>query len=89
MFKEQTFIEIPFDQREYEDSITWAADTIKRIEAETEWSINSELIKAKDEGKYPPFYCMNLCSIRYHCPHKYEYIEMLKAMKEACEYENI
>ncbi len=82
LFKEQSFIEIPFDQREYENSIIWAADTIKRIESETEWGINSELIKAKDEGKYPPFYCMNLCSIRYHCPYKYEHLEMLRVMNE-------
>jgi hypothetical protein len=82
LFKEQRFIEIPFDQKEYEASIIWAADTINRIENETEWGINKELIKAREENKYPPFYCMNLCSIRYHCPYKYEQLEMLRIMNE-------
>lgn len=82
LFKEQRFIEIPFDQKEYEASIAWAADTINRIENETEWGLNKEFIKAREENKYPPFYCMNLCSIRYHCPYKYEHLEMLRVMNE-------
>lgn len=82
LFKEQRFIEIPFDKEEYEASIIWAANTINRIENETEWGVNKEFIKACEENKYPPFYCMNLCSIRYHCPYKYEHLEMLRIMNE-------
>lgn len=86
LFKEQKFIEIPFNQDEYEESIKWAEDTIKRIESETEWGINKELVKAKQENKYPPFYCMNLCSMRFHCPYKYEHLEALRTLN-SCEEE--
>lgn len=82
LFKEQKFIEIPFNQDEYEASIKWAADTIKRIENEKEWGLNKEFIKAKEENKWPPFYCLNLCNIRYHCPYKYEHLEMMRTIND-------
>ena len=60
MFKDGTSIEIPYSEEEYQEAIKWASDTIKAIEAETEW---------------PPladqFYCWNLCSMRENaCPYK-------------------
>lgn len=78
LFKERNFIEIPFIQQEYEEALQWAADTIKRIETETEWDVNDELTKAMIDGKYPPFYCMNLCSQRCSCPIKTEYLSSLR-----------
>lgn len=78
MFRDQKYIEIPFDQKEYEESLQWAEDTIKLIEAETEWGLNQEFVKAREEDKYPPFYCMNLCSQRYHCSEKYAHLEHLR-----------
>lgn len=78
MFRDQNYIEIPFNQEEYEASVRWAEDTIKLIESETEWGLNKEFIKAQEEDKYPPFYCMNLCSQRFHCPEKYAQLEHLR-----------
>ena len=81
LFKERRYIEIPFDQEEYDQSIQWAADTIKAIENEKEWGINPEFIKAQNDGKYPPFYCMHLCSQRFKCSYKNEYLETLRYQK--------
>lgn len=78
MFRDQRYIKIPFDQTEYENSIQWAKDTIKLIETETEWGLNKEFIKAQEEDKYPPFYCMQLCSQRFHCAEKYAHLEHLR-----------
>ena len=83
LFKEQKYIEIPFDKDEYEAAIQWAEDIINTIEAETEWNINNDLVKAMIDGKYPPFYCMNLCSQRYNCPDKCEYLEQLKSQTDS------
>ena len=82
LFKERNYIEIPFVQQEYEDAIKWASDTIDRIEAETEWGINKELSAAMIDGKYPPFYCSQLCSQRWSCPIKGEYLNSLREYDE-------
>ena len=81
LFRDQKYIEIPWDKKEYEESIEWAKDTITAIENEKEWGINPELEKAMADGKYPPFYCMNLCSQRWTCPVKLQYLEDLKFQK--------
>lgn len=78
MFRSQSYIEIPFDQKEYEASLNWAENTIRLIENETEWGLSKEFLKAQEEDKYPPFYCMNLCSQRFHCAEKYAHLEHLR-----------
>lgn len=82
LFKEQRFIEIPFNQDEYHAAITWAEDTVSRIEGETEWGLNPEFIKAREEHKFPPFFCTQLCSQRSTCPHKKEYLSQLLYEKQ-------
>ena len=51
MFKDGDWIKIPFDEKEYQETLDWALDTIHRIEKETEWLPNPQY-----------FYCWNLCS---------------------------
>ena len=51
MFKDGNWIKIPFDEKEYQETLDWALDTIHRIEKETEWLPNPQY-----------FYCWNLCS---------------------------
>ena len=83
LFKDRKYIEIPFKQNEYEDSLKWAADTIELIKNETEWGINKELEEAitkyeENNKKSVPFYCMNLCSQRYTCVARNEFLSLLK-----------
>ena len=82
LFREKQYLEIPFDTNEYHESIKWAEDTIKRIESETEWDINPELVKAQLDHKYPPFYCTQLCSQRNTCPYKKDYVNQLMSERE-------
>lgn len=58
MFRNRQWISIPFDEKEFQETIDWALDTIHRIEDETEWLPNPSF-----------FYCWNLCSIS-GCPYK-------------------
>lgn len=51
MFKDGDWIKIPFDEKEYQETLEWTLDTIHRIEKETEWLPNPQY-----------FYCWNLCS---------------------------
>ena len=81
LFKDRTYIEILFDEKEYKESIQWAAETIKLIESETEWGISKDFLEAIEKHKYPPFYCMNLCSQRYKCEARNEYLSLLKEEK--------
>ncbi len=85
LVRQKDWIKIPFKQSEYQEAQDWALDTIHRIENETAWGLNPEFIKAKDEEKYPPFYCMNLCSQRSTCPHKNSYLDYLKSMRNLDE----
>lgn len=61
MFKDNTYIEILWDEEEYNETFKWAEDTIKSIEKETEFPANPSF-----------YYCSNLCSIRHNgtCPYK-------------------
>lgn len=61
MFKDGTFIKIPWDKNEYEDTLKWAEETIQSIEKETEFPPNPSY-----------YYCSNLCCIRQNhtCPYK-------------------
>lgn len=54
MFRNQNWIKIPFDEKEYNDTLDWALDTIHKIEKETEW-----LPIVKD------FYCRYLCNCSF------------------------
>lgn len=85
LFKTQNFIEIPWIWSEYNEAEKWALNTIELIKKESDWGINPELIKAQIDGKYPPFYCMNLCSMRSKCENKNEYLQSLKGSREECE----
>ena len=58
MFRNKQWISIPFDEKEYQETINWALDTIHRIENETEWLPNPSA-----------FYCWNLCGMSY-CDYK-------------------
>ena len=61
MFKDRTWIEIDFDQMEYEESLEWARDVIRQIYKEQDW-----LPDTSNE-----FFCNNLCSMRFNaCPYK-------------------
>ena len=53
LFKEQKWIEIPWEQEDYDEAIQWARDTIAAISKETEWNPNPDL-----------FYCRYLCGQR-------------------------
>ena len=67
LFKEQRSIEIPWKKEEYDAAIKWAVNTIEMIKNEEEWEPSKELIKAIDEGKSIPYYCLFLCSQRNRC----------------------
>ena len=58
MFKDGGWIKIPFDEKEYQETLDWALNTIHRIEKETEWL---------PDPSY--FYCWNLCSC-HGCEYK-------------------
>ena len=61
MFRDGTFIEVPWTREEYEEAMKWAIDTIHLIEEDTRW--------LPDNGNF--FYCHNLCSQRESCcPYK-------------------
>lgn len=53
MFKQGTFIEIPFKQEEYNAALEWATDTINLIEQEKEFAPQPD-----------DFFCSNLCNHR-------------------------
>lgn len=55
-FKEFKFAAIPFDHAEYEETMRWFTDTIRRIENEEDFDPTLEY-----------FYCNNLCSFRSSC----------------------
>lgn len=67
LFKEQKYIEIPWIKEEYDGAIKWAINSIENIKNEKEWEPNKELIKAMNEGKSMPYYCLFLCSQRNRC----------------------
>lgn len=56
MVRMNKLITIPFDRDEYEKSLEWATDTIKKIKSEVLWLPNQDT-----------FYCQNLCGIRDTC----------------------
>ena len=77
LFKDRDWIRIQFDNTEYQEAQDWALDTIHRIENEKEWDLSPDFISSVNDGKYPPFYCMNSCSQRYKCSEKLRYVDIL------------
>lgn len=66
LFKDQYIYSIEFDEKEYEDTIKWAEETIDLISKECMW--------LPDNSNY--FYCNNLCSYRNAaCDYKPIYIK--------------
>lgn len=60
MFKDRKYIKIPWNSREYEEAINWAANTIKLIEQENAWLPNPDY-----------YYCHYLCGQRMNaCEYK-------------------
>lgn len=60
MFKDGTSIEIDWTEKDMNDAIDWAYDTIQKIEKETEFPACPDY-----------YYCVNLCSRRMdYCPYK-------------------
>lgn len=60
LFKDQNNYRIPWKEEEYSKSISWAIDTIHKIEKETEWAPNPDF-----------YYCRYLCGQRTNgCPYK-------------------
>lgn len=57
-FRAQKPTIIKFDKKAYDEALKWASDTVKSIEANTEW-----------ECKEDEFYCQNLCNWRHVCEH--------------------
>ena len=61
MFREGTFIAVPWTREAYEEAMQWAIDTIHLIEQDTSW--------LPDNSNF--FYCNHLCSQRHNCcPYK-------------------
>lgn len=85
LFRLGTIYEIPWEEKEYKAAMEWAVSTIKTIEKDDTWNPADELTKAMMDGKYPPFYCMNLCSQRDECPFKEERINALKGEDDFSE----
>jgi len=56
MFKDHSWITIPFSKREYNEALSWAADTIHKIENETDWDYQQNW-----------FYCSFICCLE-DCP---------------------
>ena len=50
---------IPFDKKEYDETIKWFTKTIKTIEVEKEFEPSENF-----------FYCFNLCNFRNSCEYK-------------------
>lgn len=60
MFRDGSFLEVPWKPDEYQEAMNWAVDTIHLIENETAWLPNPS-----------QFYCRELCSQRQAaCPYK-------------------
>lgn len=61
MLKDGTYIEIPWKEEEYYETIKWAEDTINSINKEQDFPANPSY-----------YYCSNLCSVRrnMNCPYK-------------------
>lgn len=59
LFKQQTIHKIPFNRNEYEESLQWAADTIKEIKEEMLWLPKPDY-----------FFCHNICNYRDSCEYK-------------------
>lgn len=78
LFRDQKFIEIPFVKKEYDKTLKWVVDTIKKIEAETDWNINREMAEAMVDGKFVPYYCLNLCAQRFACPFRNGHLQTLQ-----------
>ena len=70
MFKDQDWIKIPFDNNDYNEALTWALDTIHRIETESKWLPSKEYIKAYENGKGLPFYCSYICGQSDECKYR-------------------
>ena len=60
MLRDNREIVVPWNSREYYETIKWVRDTLKAIKEETVW-----------EEKYDKFYCDNMCGMRDHCPLAY------------------
>jgi len=58
---------IPFNQKEYEQTIQWMLDTIHLIENEEDFQSVIEELDGNPELKGEYFYCHNLCSFRNSC----------------------
>lgn len=60
LFKDQKWIEIPYDVQELSETLTWVHGTLQKIENETEWLPNPD-----------EYYCRHLCGQRNKaCPYK-------------------
>lgn len=59
MFRDRSWIKIPFNKDEYLEAQNWALDTIHKIENETEWLPNPNM-----------WYCNYLCGQSANCPYK-------------------
>lgn len=55
-FNDQNVYMIPFDQKEYEDTIKWAVDTIHLIEQEENFDTHDDF-----------YFCHNICEFRRSC----------------------
>lgn len=86
LFRSNKHHRIEWKRDEYEATMKWVLDTIEHIKSEREWGMNKELTEAQLNHKFPPFFCMNLCSVRNRCPFKNEYMDDLK-MDERMESE--
>lgn len=53
LFKDRNWLEVEFDDKEFEEAKQWAEDTVKAIENETAWLPNPSA-----------YFCQNLCDMR-------------------------
>ena len=59
MFRKSEIVNIPFQEKEYENALNWIRDTVKDIRSCKEYPASPD-----------PFFCSNLCDFRNSCPYK-------------------
>lgn len=65
LFKEGLWVERPFDQKEFDETLAWATDMIHKME---EWDFTDWLVTMEKGG----LFCHEICSVRHHCPNGIE-----------------
>lgn len=65
MFRKESFVEIDFNENDYNESIQWAIDTINDIKVTDKFDYNFDM-----------FFCNNMCNHRLNCEEKKKQIKI-------------